>query len=250
MNLRAYYERREGEAWQQRPGTYISKRIRNAALLFQEHLVSPRRLLDVGCGAGIATAYFKHALNIQETFGVDIAETNIQCAREQGITALLCDLNSEPLPFEDGFFDAIFAGEIIEHLIDPDHLLQEVHRTLTENGVLVLSTPNLASWYNRIALLLGWQPFDSGTSFYHDVGRPGFLRFDEGGTEHLRLYTLRALKELMLISGFKIVDVAATPAKESERRIGLSIRIAVALDRMMTFKPSLGARLIVAAKRK
>jgi SAM-dependent methyltransferase len=250
MNLRDYYERYQGEACQQRPGAHISKRIQNAALLFQKHLVAPRRLLDVGCGTGIATVYLKHALNIQETFGVDIAETNIQYARKQRITALLCDLNSEPLPFEDSFFDAIFAGEIIEHLIDPDHLLQEVHRTLTEDGLLVLSTPNLASWYNRIALLLGWQPLDSGTSFCHDVGRPRFLRFDEGGTEHLRLYTLRALKELMLISGFKIVDVAAAPTKESERRIGLSIRIAVALDKLMTFKPSLGARLIVAAKRK
>jgi 2-polyprenyl-3-methyl-5-hydroxy-6-metoxy-1,4-benzoquinol methylase len=250
MNLRDYYERYGGEACQQRPDRYISKRIQNAALLFQKHLAAPQRLLDVGCGAGIATAYLKDALDIQETFGVDIAETNIQCVREQKITALLCDLNSEPLPFEDSFFDAIFAGEIIEHLIDPDHLLREVHRTLTENGVFVLSTPNLASWYNRIALLLGWQPLDSGTSFCHDVGRPGFLRFDEGGTEHLRLYTLRALKELMLINGFKVVDVAATPAKESQRRIGLSIRIAVALDKLMTFKPSLGARLIVAAKRK
>ena len=247
MSLRDYY-RRVAE-WQ-RPGSLISRRVQKAALLFQRHLKAPQRLLDIGCGTGQITIYLQHKLNARDAFGVDIAEGNIDKAKEQGVKALLCDLNHEQLPFEDSFFDAVFGGEIIEHVINPDHLLQEVRRTLTRDGVAVFTTPNLASWYNRIVLLLGWQPLDSGTSFDHDVGRPGFLRFGEGGTEHLRTWTLRALKELMDINGLKVVNVAAAPTKEGERKIGFAIRLVGVLDGIMTLRPSLGARLIVAATRK
>jgi len=42
--------------------------------------------------------------------------------------------------------------------VDTDHFAEEAHRSLKSGGHLILSTPNLASWYNRFRLLRGLAP--------------------------------------------------------------------------------------------
>ncbi|HEY6552731.1 MAG TPA: class I SAM-dependent methyltransferase, partial [Vicinamibacteria bacterium] len=50
--------------------------------------------------------------------------------------------DAEPLPFRDGAFDAVFAGELIEHLPDPRPGVAEFRRVLRPGGTLILTTPN------------------------------------------------------------------------------------------------------------
>lgn len=124
-------------------------------------------------------------------------------AKQKGIKAFKVDLNySDKLMFEDDFFDLIFAGEIIEHLINPDIFLEEVNRILSPDGILILSTPNLAAWYNRFLLLLGYQPFWTDASYkYPFVGK---IKKFEGDGQHLRLGTYKSIKELLKLHGFDI----------------------------------------------
>ena len=82
------------------------------------------------------------------------------------------DLASGPLPFEDGAFGAVFAGEIIEHLVDTAGFLAELHRVLAPGGVAVITTPNLASFENRVRMLLGRYP--------------NFVEYELGGDGHVR----------------------------------------------------------------
>ena len=51
-------------------------------------------------------------------------------ARKNGVKCYQLDVDEEDFPFGDNYFDAIFCGDIIEHLYDPDHLLSEMYRVL------------------------------------------------------------------------------------------------------------------------
>lgn len=55
-----------------------------------------------------------------------------------------------PRPFGTGQFDAITAGEILEHLEDPITFLRACGETLVPGGILILSTPNPNSPIERL----------------------------------------------------------------------------------------------------
>ena len=80
-------------------------------------------------------------------------------------------------------------------------MLGEVRRVLKPGGFTLLSIPNLGSWNNRIALLLGYQPRDVEISDRSVVGVFPYYR-DRTPTGHIHTPTLKALTELMDIHGF------------------------------------------------
>lgn len=180
----------------------LSDKYEKACQIFKDNDVS--RVLDIGCGDGSFCLTLKRKLKTHEVMGVDISEEAIKLATGKGIAAYRLNVSEEKFPFEDDFFDGIFCGEIIEHVYDTDHLLDEIFRVLRKKGKCILTTPNLASWYNRIFLLLGYQPLFTEVSLKHGVGHP----FDWWlGAGHIRLFTLRALTKLVKIHNFKIDSI-------------------------------------------
>jgi len=123
-----------------------------------------RRVLDIGCGDGAISLKLAEVTGSKEVFGIDIASTAVQLARQKGIQASHVDLDREDLPFPSDHFDLVFCGELIEHMFDPGRVLKEAHRVLEPGGRLIITTPNLGSWYNRLALLLGFQPWNTSAS--------------------------------------------------------------------------------------
>ena len=57
--------------------------------------------------------------------------------------------DAQPLPFRDESFDALFAGELVEHLPDPRPALVDFARVLRPGGTLILTTPNRLRLANR-----------------------------------------------------------------------------------------------------
>jgi len=162
------------------------------------------RIAELGCGDGSLLMEVANALNIRDVYGVDIDEIALKKATGRGIKAFKADLNNDPLPFKDGFFDVVLMEEVIEHLVNPDNAVKEAHRVLKAGGLFLLSTPNLAWWLNRLVLLLGYQPYRSECSTIYNVGK---FKRDLGQllSGHLRLYTHRALKQLLELHGFKVI---------------------------------------------
>lgn len=208
----------------------------------------PRRFLDVGCGDGRFTALLKKKAGAEEAHGVELASSGVEKAGMNGVNAVCGDINAQKLPYADGFFDAVFAGEIIEHLLDPDHFLGEAYRVLAPTGFFVLSTPNLAALHNRLALFLGYQPFPMSVSLRYNVGRlwepasPGPQSLD-----HVRVFTLRSLLALLRRYQFAVVALQGAGAQLPE---GFRFWLFGPVDRLLARIPSLSYRVVLVCEKK
>jgi ubiquinone/menaquinone biosynthesis C-methylase UbiE len=76
-------------------------------------------------------------------------------AKEKGIIAFKLDVSNKKSPFPDEAFDLCTFLDVIEHVENPDNAIKEIHRVLKKEGFLLLTTPNVAAWYNRLLLLFG-----------------------------------------------------------------------------------------------
>lgn len=170
--------------------------------------LKPQSMLDVGCGDGSLTVRFREELKVPFVAGLELSEDGAMMARKRDVNVHVVDFNSEGFPFLSDTFDFVLCSEVIEHLFDPDHLVQEISRTLKVGGILLLTTPNISSWYDRFALLLGYQPISISTSLKHPATGRLFRIESEAGREHIRFFTQRALKETMARYGLRPIRVA------------------------------------------
>ncbi len=195
----------------------------------------PASMLDIGCGAGVLLREISERCPATRLVGVDAVP-----GLDPAWTSHRVDLSSG-IPLDDQF-DVIVAGEIIEHLPDPDLLVNECRRLLRPGGALVVTTPNLAWWVNRILLPLGIQPMFTEVSTTHKLGRRhpalGQGNPPEG---HLRVFTSRALRELLELHDLRVETLDGLPfwlPKPLDR-----------LDGLLSRRAALAADLVVVARR-
>ena len=207
------------------------------------------RLLDIGCGDGTFTVLLKNALRSYEAAGIEISLEAVNISRGKGIDAFQTDIDMETFPFRDEYFDVIYCGEVIEHIFDTDHVLSEISRTLKPSGYCIITTPNLASWANRLALLLGFQPFATSVSPNHEGAGKFIMKGDEGQWGHIRVFTLRALKDLVRIHGFKIQKLIGCPVTVKTSRYMKFSTIINLTDRLVSNITPLSSRIIMTVKK-
>jgi hypothetical protein len=78
---------------------------------------------------------------------------------------------------------------------------------LKKGGTSIWCTPNLASWHNIFALVLGFQPFSSQISDEAFLGNPLHPQYKQKIKEaqaHLRLFTHRSLRKLLTYHGLTV----------------------------------------------
>ena len=215
-------------------------RARRQARMLAEVLRSsagPAVIVDVGCGDGSALAVAARHNPGHRFAGIDWSGDALRRAHALDLTVLRAAVTAPGLPVADGAADVVIMSELIEHLVDPDGAIAEVRRVLRPGGSLLLSTPNLAAWYNRGLLAAGIQPVFSEVSLRGVFGRPG--RVVAG---HLRLFTRRALTEFLTASGFRCVTVAGARYHDVPRPLG-------PLDRAFCRWPAAASILLVHARK-
>ncbi|MEV6482524.1 class I SAM-dependent methyltransferase [Streptomyces sp. NPDC051576] len=195
----------------------------------------PRTVLDIGCGDGTAAATAAPLLTGHRIVGVDWSQDALTRARTRLPYTVRGELTA--LPLRSAVADAVLFSEVVEHLVDPDTALAEIRRVLRPGGHLMLSTPNLAAWYNRALLLAGVQPVFSEVSLHAIHGRPG-----KEVVGHLRLYTPRALREFVTAAGFTVVGLKGAPFHGVPRPLR-------ALDRLACARPQLASILLLHARK-
>jgi SAM-dependent methyltransferase len=123
--------------------------------LFRRLVGGPgRRVLDLGCRYGALTRAYAEG---NEVVGVDVDRDALAEAAKLGIETRWADVE-QPLPFEDESFDVVVAGELLEHVRDPERLVAEARRLLRPGGRLVGSVPNAFRLLNRLRFLGGLPP--------------------------------------------------------------------------------------------
>jgi SAM-dependent methyltransferase len=166
-------------------------------------LPRPALIVDVGCGDGLATSVAASLSPGHRFVGVDWSADALRQASARGLILLRASVDGTRLPLASGSADVVIMSELIEHLVDTDSALDEVRRVLRPGGSLLLSTPNLAAWYNRGLLAFGVQPVFSEVSLRGVYGRPGTQV-----AGHLHMFTRRAVTELLTARGLTPVRVA------------------------------------------
>ncbi len=164
------------------------RRIDIALQFLKEELPEGRgqNILSIGCSTGIIEVLFKEMGLV--VYGVDAAPLALKEAKKRGVITKCADIG-DTLPYEDGFFDFVFAGEIIEHVMNTRNFLSEIHRVLKRKGVVIITTPNLARIEDRIRFLFGKTP--KHTTPIHD-----YLYL------HIRPFTLDSLKKALIFCQF------------------------------------------------
>jgi SAM-dependent methyltransferase len=185
--LRAFYDLRAGEEPARDPEAPL--RFRKA--LAAAELRPGERVLDVGAKrGGLAHSARELGADIEYT-GVDLSPENAALAQAAGLDVRVGDAAGR-LPFEDASFDCVFCLELLEHLVAPLSLLEEIRRVLRADGRAVVSVPSPYSWVEVVRELFG-------------------MRDPEG---HVNSFTTPVMANLSALAGFRV-----------GRRLGTSLRI-------------------------
>jgi SAM-dependent methyltransferase len=115
-----------------------------------------RRVLEVGCGAGVDLVRFARGGAI--VTGVDISPSAVALAREnfrqQNLAADLREADGERLPFPDNAFDLVYAHGVVQYTADDRALVRECLRVLAPGGDAIFQVYNRVSWLNALSKLM------------------------------------------------------------------------------------------------
>jgi SAM-dependent methyltransferase len=184
------------------------------------------KVLDIACLDGTIGALLQALGN--SVSGIDASEPAIRRAHERGLDARLGNLE-DPLPFPDAVFDLVFAGEILEHIFDVDHLLDEAYRVLKPSGCIVVTTPNLAAFGRRCLLLINRNPSIE-------------ISFTGSAAGHIRYFIRQTLFDLLSRHSFLPLSLTSDVVNFNSAGTIRSYWLAKAF-------PTLGRSLIVKAQK-
>lgn len=163
--------------------TYYSKSMRPpsnypnllAGYLKSNYFNDSISILDIACGRGdYLNAFTNLGMKVR---GVDIDPDAIELCNPHKVD--IVDISSSKLPYEDKSFDCVFNKSIIEHLHEPEALLNESHRVLKDDGVLITLCPS-------------WE-FNSWGPFYLDH-------------THVTPFTKPSLRDIHLKTNFEVLE--------------------------------------------
>ena len=141
------------------------------------------RILDAGCGSSLIIQSLNHAV------GMDFNLGKLRFLRRYGMP--LVRGSAFALPFADESFDCVMSQEVIEHLPYDEVIFNEMSRVLKPGGLVILGTPDYATWV--------WRTIEP---IY------GFLMPGGYKDEHITHFTRDSLTEIMVRLGFAVEEVA------------------------------------------
>ena len=154
---------------------------------YWKRLEGAKKVLDLGCGKGL---FGKYKPAGAEIYGIDIDSGAIKETKKIYKGTKVSDLNGK-IPFASGMFDAIFAKDVFEHVLEPWKLASECNRVLKKGGRVIATVPSPTA--------KAWDDYT-----------------------HVRPFTKRSIEELFLDNGFEIACTKRTRGIIGFGYLGLS----------------------------
>lgn len=157
-------------------------------------------VLEIGCGMGATLLEIKNTYKNSSVYGIEISESAGKLAKNSA-NVLIGNVEEMQLDYEKGFFDYIILGDVIEHLIDPWKLVNELKKYLKKDGYLLSSIPNIMH-----------------VSVLRNLVQGNFTYADAGILDrtHLRFFTLNEIIKMFNSSNYIIDNVSSTRVPLSE----------------------------------
>lgn len=162
------------------------------------------RLLEVGCGSGSTLLHAKQTGIASKIVGVEYVTDVAKIAQERGVQNIYTgdfSLVAKKISTQEGRFDTILFGDVLEHMIDPWTALAQAKDLLVDGGQIVASVPNFRYW--RVM---------------YNVFFRGNFRYESDGImdrTHLRFFCRRNILE-MISDQFEIVREHAVLPKSGK----------------------------------
>lgn len=164
-------------------------------------------ILDIGAGRGGFAQYLKNEKQCGVT-ALDMSPGAIKLCKDKGIFTLQKDIENEEIK---GVWDIILMTAVLEHLINPRHVLWKLRNNITNGGFIILAQSNFLDILSRLRYLIGY-----GAKYYEEPA----TKLDKGVAPcaHLHLFDKNTLARILQLEGYKPVTWAYASQPYSEAK--------------------------------
>jgi len=170
----------------------ISRFRRDAIINFID--IPNAKILDIGCADGSMGMAIKNTIP-SIVYGLDISKEAVEIARKRLDDAHECDIENWKFEWLDTIkrnkYDYIILSEVLEHTVSPENILSRVQGILNREGYLLVTTPNILFWKNRMKMFLGKFEYTEEGLMDHS---------------HVHFFSWRTLVNALEKAGFEIVE--------------------------------------------
>jgi 2-polyprenyl-3-methyl-5-hydroxy-6-metoxy-1,4-benzoquinol methylase len=146
------------------------------------------RILDVGCGAGALSGALR-ARGAVFVAGIELDPAAAARARERLDELVEGSAVDADLPWAPESFDLLIFADVLEHLPDPDLVLERFLGLLAPGGTVIVSVPNMRFWSVLMRLV---------------VDRWAYTEHGVRDRTHLRIFTRRTLTAMLGAHGLRV----------------------------------------------
>lgn len=176
----------------------------------QESCSIPFNILEIGCACGATLIEIKRLFPNASLYGIELDKESASIAAHFA-TVTNKNIENASLEYPQNFFDFIIFGDVLEHLREPDKVLETMHMYLKKEGRILASIPNVMNISVLKSLLSGYWT-------YQDAGI-----LDK---THLKFFTYNEIQRLFQNAGYQIEEIAATTTGIAEEDNTLITKLA------------------------
>ncbi|MGH7246141.1 MAG: class I SAM-dependent methyltransferase [Candidatus Levyibacteriota bacterium] len=147
---------------------------------------TPRKILDVGCASGWFLSNIAKKYPKAKCFGIDIYKEAVLYGKKRYPKMSFRQADGHRIPFANNSFDLVICTEVLEHVENPNQMLLEIKRVLSEKGVAIIELDSASILFTTVWFL--W------TKIHGKVWKHA----------HLHSFNPKKLERLLKNSGFEI----------------------------------------------